>query len=105
MTSKKVQLELFHLSPEERKFLEMIRDLNAIKDDFMMLKIELLEIKSDMVETVDRIKNIEILESEIAILRGYEEESKFLEQHDLPEIPNSEDTYNSDGPTEDDIVH
>jgi hypothetical protein len=105
MKPKTTQRELFYLSPEERKFLEMLREMQEIKEDFMMLKSELLEVKSEMIKTMDRAESIKQLADEIEVLRGYELESKFLDLQDLPEILNSDEFFNNDGPSEDDTIH
>ena len=105
MKPKTTQLELFYLSPEERKFLEMLREMQEIKEDFMMLKSELLEVKSEMIKTMDRAESIKQLADEIEVQGGYELESKFLDLQDLPEIPNSDEFFNNDGPSEDDTIH
>jgi len=105
MKPKTTQLELFYLSPEERKFLEMLREMQEIKEDFLMLKSELLEVKSEMIKTLDRTESIKQFADEIEVLRGYELESKFLDLEDLPEIPNSGEFFDNEGPSEDDTIH
>ena len=97
MKPKTTQLELFYLSPEERKFLEMLREMQEIKEDFLMLKSELLEVKSEMIKTLDRTESIKQFAHEL--------ESKFLDLEDLPEIPNTDEFFDNEGPSEDDTIH
>ena len=59
------QLELFEISPEEMKLLTLIRDMKIMMDDFSREKLELLELKSDLLVHNPKDRNLGLILSEM----------------------------------------
>ena len=98
------QLELFEISPEEMKLLTMIRDMKIMMDDFSQQKLELLELKSDLLAykdgLINAIKNI-TFPDDVEIVSH-----KWSTSHNLERIQETENRLdNEEWPSEDDMIH
>ena len=109
MKSKKwKQLELFEISPEEMKYLTMISEMKIMMDEFSQQKLELLELKSDLIvykdDLINAIKNITFPDDEEIISQNWaSEEYTPFHLDNIQEIENQLD--NEEGPNEDDMIH
>ena len=105
MKSKKwKQLELFEISPEEMKYLTMISDMKIMMDDFSQQKLELLELKNDLLafkdDLINAIKNITFPDDAEIISH------KWSVDHTLEKIQETENQLgNEEGPNKDDMIH
>ena len=108
MKSKKwKQLELFEISPEEMKYLTMISEMKIMMDEFSQQKLELLELKSDLIvykdDLINAIKNITFPDDEEIISQNWASEYTPFHLDNIQEIENQLD--NEEGPNEDDMIH
>jgi|ETN02SMinimDraft_4_1059925.scaffolds.fasta_scaffold167654_2 hypothetical protein len=98
------QLELFEISPEEMKLLTLIRDMKIMMDDFSREKLELLELKSDLLvhkdDLINAIRNITFPDD----AENFSHE--WPTNHTLERIQETENQLDSEeGPNGDDTIH